>query len=42
MTDSDMKPVTYLSSEAAEDMAEVWRLTGKEDNVRVVVYKEVE
>ena len=42
VTGSDGKPVTYLSSEAAEDMAEVWRLTGKEGNVKVVVYKEVE
>lgn len=33
-------PKLYDTSEAAEEIAESWRLTGKEHNVRVVVYLE--
>lgn len=36
----DLRVKVYDSSEAAETVAETWRLTGKENNVKVVVYKD--
>lgn len=36
----DLRVVVYPTSEAAENVAETWRLTGKEENVKVVVYKD--
>ena len=35
----DLRVKLYPTSEAAEEIAESWRLTGKEQNVKVVVYK---
>lgn len=37
----DLQVKVFNSSEAAEEIAEHFRLTGKEENVKVVVYKEV-
>ena len=34
------EPILYNSSEEAEDIAEIWRLPGKEQNVKVVTYNE--
>jgi hypothetical protein len=39
---NDLRVKVYSSSDAAEEIAESWRLTGKEENVKVVVYKETE
>lgn len=36
----DLRVKVYATSEAAEEVAEAMRLTGKEDNVKVVVYKD--
>lgn len=36
----DLRVKVYPTSEAAENVAETWRLTGKEENVKVVVYKD--
>jgi len=36
--DHDVEVVLYDSSEAAEEVAESWRLTGKEHYVKVVTF----
>ena len=38
--DGAARPVLYKTSSDAEEVAEQWRLTGKEHNIKVVVYGE--
>jgi len=38
--DGGARPVLYKTSNDAEEVAEQWRLTGKEHNIKVVVYGE--
>ena len=36
--DWNLKPVVYETSELAEEAAEIWRLPGRQRNVKVVTY----
>ena len=38
--DGEARPVLYKTSSDAEEVAEHWRLTGKEHNIKVVIYGE--